>query len=594
MKTFWGSFLGALTGIIVTFILAIFLFIAMIVASVSQLPMQAEKPIKVKTNSVLHIKLNHTIVERSSKNPFEDFSFFDDLKNLPLGLNDIIANIEKAKDDENIKGIYLDITSIPAGIATVEEIRNALLDFKSSEKFIVAYSEEYAQGAYYLATTADKIYLNPEGMVDFRGLNRQIMFYKNLLDKLEVNMQIFRHGKFKSAAEPFFLDKMSKENREQILGYLRPIWNHVLTGISRQRNIPIDELNRYADQMLITDAESALQYKLVDRLVYKDEMLEVLKELTGVKSENKINYVEMRKYTRAPKVKSESYTSNKIAVVYATGSIESGEGDDNTIGSEKISKALREARTDSTIKAIVLRVNSPGGSALASDVIWREMVLAKERKPVIVSMGDVAASGGYYISCAAHTIVAHPNTITGSIGVFGILPNAKNFFSNKLGITVDTANTNKHADIGSLFRPVTQDEGAVIQKWVEDVYSDFIKKVGEGRGMTVAEVDSIGQGRVWSGEDAKKIGLVDELGSLKDAIALAAKKAQLKEYKILELPKQKEPFEEIFEEIFDESMWIEKKLKQEFGSSYENYRQLKNILHYQGVHMRLPYDIVIY
>ena len=285
---------------------------------------------------------------------------------------------------------------------------------------------------------------------------------------------------------------------------------------------------------------------------------------------------------------------NKIAIVYASGTIESGEGDEKTIGSEGISKAIREARLDKNVKAIVLRINSPGGSSLASDVIWREVKLAEKEKPVVVSMGDVAASGGYYIACAADAIVAHPNTITGSIGVFGVFPNIKNLFANKLGITVDTVKTNKHSDILSPFRPVEKDESEVIQKWIENVYTDFISKVAAGRHMTSAEVDSIGQGRVWSGADAKKIGLVDKFGGIKDAIALAAEKAKLKEYNILELPKQKEPFQELLNSFMDEDAMIETKLKQEFGSSYDNYKNLQNVLKYKGVQMRLPYDVVIY
>lgn len=594
MKTFWGSFFGTFAGIIVINLIALFIVMGVIFSAISDVTGHKERPIKVKSNSVLHFKLSSEITERSSDNPFENFPFSGDFKNRPLGLNDILANIEKAKDDENIKGIYLDIASIPAGIATLEEIRNALIDFKKSKKFIIAYSEEYGQGAYYLATVADKIYLNPEGMVDFKGLSRQIMFYKNMLEKLEVDVQIFRHGKFKSAIEPFDLEKMSDANREQTLTYLRSIWNHIVKGISAERGISANELNRYANEMLIQKADDALKYKLVDQLVYKDELLEILKEKTGAEKADKINYVELPKYTRAPESKDESKTKNKIAIIYAVGDIISGEGDENTIGSERISKAVRTARLDSNVKAIVLRVNSPGGSSLASDVIWREMVLAKKTKPVVVSMGDVAASGGYYIACAADAILAQPNTITGSIGVFGVFPNAEKFFSNKLGITVDTANTNKHADFGNMYRPVSKDEGAVVQKWIEDVYQDFIGKVGEGRGMSSAEVDGIGQGRVWSGTDAKQIGLIDEFGGIKDAIVLAAKKAEIIDYKIIELPKQKDPFEELVKDLTDEDAMIDKKLKQEFGSAYSNIKNLKTLLKHQGIQARLPYDIVIY
>ena len=614
MKSFWGSFLGTLAGVFVTCLFIFFVIIGVFVTSVSKISSREEKTVKVKSNSVLHIKFDSEIIERSPKNPFEGFDF-NGFDRMPMGLNTILADIEKAKGDNNIKGIYLDLSSIPAGIATLEEIRNALIDFKTSKKFIVAYSEGYAQGSYYLATAADKIYLNPQGMVDFKGLSRQIMFYKKLLDKLEVNVQIFRHGKFKSATEPFFLDKMSKENREQTSAYIHSIWNYLLEGISKQRNISVEELNHDADNMLITDANSALQYKLVDQLVYKDEMLDILKELSGAKSAEKINSVELRKYSHAPNYKYDSYKS-KIALVYAQGDIIGGEGEENTIGSERISKAIREARLDENVKAIVLRVNSPGGSSLASDVIWREMALAKKAKPVVVSMGDVAASGGYYISCAADAIVAHPNTITGSIGVFGVFPNAKGLFENKFGITMDTVNTNKHSDILSPYRAAGKDESEVIQKWIENVYTDFITKVGEGRSMTPAQVDSIAQGRVWSAIDGKKIGLVDEFGGIKDAIALAAKKAKLKDYSILELPKQKDAFEELFKNIMDGetsssvSFWQlvtgnwQQQLISRFlllvsgfqpaASSQPPVASVQTLLKYQGVQMRLPYDVVIY
>ncbi|MFH1004766.1 MAG: signal peptide peptidase SppA [Bacteroidota bacterium] len=593
MKTFWGSFFGTLVGIFITTFIVILIITAIVFSSISGIFSGKEIPIYVKPKSVLHIKFDGEIKERSPKNPFKNF-LYGDFKHQPIGLNEILANIEKAKNDDNIKGIYLDITAIPAGIATVEEIRNALLDFKTSKKFILAYSEVYTQGAYYLASAADKIYLNPEGIVEFKGLSRQVMFFKKLLEKLEIDVQIFRHGKYKSAIEPFDMEKMSPANREQTLSYMHSIWNHLLTGISKQRGITIEEMNKIADNILIRNADDALKYKLVDKLVYKDEMLEILRKQVGVENINKVNYIGLNKYSNTPPTLHTPQTANQIAIIYAVGTIENGEGDDETIGSERISKAIRKARLDSNIKAIVLRVNSPGGSALSSDIIWREMTLAKKMKPVIVSMGDVAASGGYYISCAADAIVAHPNTITGSIGVFGLLPNAQRLFSNKFGITVDTANTNKHSDFYNAYRAVNKEESTVIQKWIEDVYDDFIGKVGESRKMSKAEVDSIGQGRVWSGEDGKQIGLVDEFGGIKDAIALAAKKANIKEYKIVELPEQKDLLEEIFENITGEESSVEKKLQKEFGSAYNNLKHLKLILKYQGVQARLPYDIVIY
>ncbi len=593
MKGFFGSFIGTLVGVLVATMLIFIVLLGIIFSSMSTLSSGKEKLTSVKSNSILHLTFDREIVDRATNNPFDHLNFKNPSSS-PTGLNSIVENIEKAKNDKNIVGIYLDLSSISTGIATLEEIRNSLIDFKKSKKFIVSYSENYTQGAYYLATVSDKLYLNPQGMVDFKGLSQQVMFFKNLLDKMDVNMQIFRHGKFKSATEPYFLDKMSEANRHQVMSYIGSIWNNIESGISQQRNIPIAELNRYADNMMITNSASALNYKLVDKLVYKDEMLNILAELTGEKNVEDISFVPLNKYTSARNAIHKPYSKDKIAVVYATGNIESGEGDDKSIGSERISKAIREARMDKEVKAIVLRVNSPGGSSLASDIIWREMVLAKKEKPVVVSMGDVAASGGYYIACAADAIVAHPNTITGSIGVFGVFPNVEKLFSEKLGINVDTVKTNKHSDFGNLFRAVSPDEGAVVQKWIEDVYQDFIGKVAEGRHTSAASIDSIGQGRVWSGVDGKKIGLVDEFGGLKDAIRIASEKAKIKNYTLLELPKQKDSFEEIVNNFIDNESMMDKKLQSEFGSTYENYKRLQSILKYKGIQMRMPYDILIY
>ncbi len=578
-----------MTGLIITFFLFLFLLFVIALGVVSSAT--KEKTFTVKSNSVLHLKFTLPVTERTANNPFKDFNFASFSANKQLGLNDILENIEKAKTDPDIKGIYMDMSSVPAGIATIEEIRNALIDFKTSGKFILSYSEGYGQGAYYLASVADKIYLNPQGNLDWKGISAQIMFFKGALEKLEISAQIFRHGKFKSAIEPFDLEKMSTANRLQTLTYIDAIWNHLLEGISKSRSVSIEELNSLADNMSIRKPEDAVRFKLVDGLKYKDEIIDELKEKLGLKKKNKINYVDLDEYIHAPKTE-KGAGKEKIAIIYAVGTIESGEGDEESIGSERISKAIREARMDSNIKAIVLRVNSPGGSALASDVIWREAFLAEKAKPFIVSMGDVAASGGYYISCAADIIVAQPNTITGSIGVFGILPNAQKFFNNKLGITIDTANTNKHAGMGSPFRPVSAEEGQVIQQSVEDVYDVFTSKVADGRKKTKGEIDSIGQGRVWSGTDAKKIGLVDELGGIKEAIHIAAKKAKLEKYKIVELPKQKDFWEQLVKDFSEDTET--KMLKKELGVNYEYYRHFMEINNAKGVQARMPYDMLIY
>ncbi len=410
----------------------------------------------------------------------------------------------------------------------------------------MAYSEYYSHYTYYIATAADEIFLYPEGEMDFKGLRTELMFFKGALEKMEVVPQIIRgsNNKFKSAMEPFMYDKMSDANREQIMKYLNSMWGHMLTGISESRDISVDQLNLLADSMKIQSTADAIAYKLIDKAMYKDEILAELRSKLDIGADDDIETANLEDYmdVEDPDQKLKEAlgkdTGDKVAIVYATGSIEGGNGDNETIGSERISRAIRKARLDSTIKAVVLRVNSPGGSALASDVMWREMILCKEKKPVVVSMGDVAASGGYYIACPADKIFANPTTITGSIGVFGLMPYAGDFFENKLGITTDRAMTNDHADMGSPFRMLSDYEFNTIQKGVDKIYDQFTSKVAEGRGMTQAEVDDIGQGRVWTGIDAKEVGLVDELGGLSAAIAYAAETAELDDYDVTTFPKK--------------------------------------------------------
>jgi protease IV len=597
MKQFFGAFFGSILGILITGIICALIIGGIISASISG-ALQAGKGrlTTIKENSVLHLKLEGEIKERGRENPFEEFDLGPFMIPGVMGINDITSALKKAKTDPKIKGVYLNIKHLMAGFATIEDVREALLDFKKSGKFIYAYSEVYTQKAYYLATAATKIYVNPEGDLDFKGLSSQLMFFKSALEKLNVDVQIFRHGKFKSAIEPFMLDKMSEANRLQVETYLGSIWNSLLEGISKQRNIPVDKLNNLANKLTIDGPGAALENKLVDALAYEDEVLDQIKKDIKIPAKEKTNFIAITKYEKASRIfesgdKKAVGKKPKIAVVYAVGQIESGEGDDETIGSDRIAKAVRNARLDEEVKAIVLRVNSPGGSALASDVIWREVVLAKKVKPVIVSMGDVAASGGYYISCAADRIFAQPNTITGSIGVFGILPNFQKAFSEKLGIHIDTVNTNKHSDVGGPFRPVTQDEFAYIQSGVEKVYDTFIGRVAEGRKTTKEMVDSIGQGRVWSGADAININLVDELGGLEKAIAFAAKKAKLADYKLEELPKRKDPFSMLLSNGEEE---MENRIvTKNLGEQYKYLLQVKNILNLKGTQARLPYEMII-
>lgn len=590
MKTFFGSFFGAITGIIIATIIALIVVFVAIGSAFDSDPV-----IKIKDNSILHLNLNGPIAERANKEQLPNFASLGDER--PVGLDQILSAIRKSAKDERIKGIYLEGSMCGAGMATVEEIREALKTFKASKKFIVSYGEIYTQKGYYLSSVADEIIIHPEGGMEFKGLSAQVMFFKKMLEKLEINVQIFRHGKFKSAVEPFDLEKMSPANREQTMTYIGSLWYTMLKGIEQERKIPLATLDEIATQLKVRKSQDAVTLKLMDKTAYYDEVLELLKKKSG--AEKKVQLVTLNRYAKSPLVKEEeeeNKSKNKIAIIYAVGSIESGEGDDETIGSDRIAKAIRQAREDSTIKAVVLRVNSPGGSALASDVMWREVVLCKKVKPVVVSMGDVAASGGYYISCAADVIVAQPNTITGSIGVFGLIPNIENMLKNQVGVTVDTVNTNPHADMGTLLRPVNAMEGEVIQQGVEDVYTTFITRVAEGRKMKTADVDSIGQGRVWSGSDAQKIGLVDSLGGLRDAIRIAARLAKVgDDYRLKKLPVMKSPFENFLKDGGAEVQ--QAYVNRELGTlrnEYQQFMRAKLLLTTKGIHARMPYDVVIF
>jgi protease-4 len=426
--------------------------------------------------------------------------------------------------------------------------------------------------------------------MEFKGMLGQVMFFKGMLEKLDIEAQIIRHGKFKSAIEPFTLDKMSEPNKVQTLTFISGMWNHILDGISESRKIPVGDLTAIANEFKIKSPQDAVSLKMVDKLMYKDEVLDELKVRVGVKDNKDLKFMKLGKYAKAPETEKNS-SKDRIAVIYASGNIVSGEGDEGTIGSDDISKAIRKARLDEHVKAVVLRVNSPGGSALASDVIWREMLLTKKAKPVVVSMGDVAASGGYYIACAADKIFAYPNTITGSIGVFGIIPNMKEMFNKNLGITFDEVKTNPYADYIPVTRPMNDGEKKIITNEIETIYTTFITHVSEGRKMSVAQIDSIGQGRVWSGVDAKRIGLVDQFGGLNDAIAEAAKLAKLKEYRTMELPEQKDTFEQIMQAFSGDNTSVF--MKKELGAAFPYFNYLSQMSHLQGVQALMPYQFDI-
>jgi len=593
MKQFFKFVFASMVGMILFTIILFVIVVGVIGGLIATAG--SEKHVDVDSNSILHIEFNNNIPERTPNNPLAGLAFLGLDGDKSIGLNDILANIKKAKTDKNIKGIFLDESYMLSGQATTEEIRNALIDFKKSGKFVIAYSEVYTQGFYYLASVADKVYINPKGIFEFRGFSSQITFLKGALDKLGIEAQVIKVGTYKSAVEPYILNKMSDANRLQVNSYMGSLYDYFLTGISNSRKISKDSLFNLANNLTIQFPEDALKYKLVDGLKYKDEVLDELKERTGTEKKSDLHKVELADYTNGDDKSDDDKKDekNQIAVVYASGEITGGDGDENTIGSEKVSSALRKARLNDNVKAVVLRVNSPGGSSLASDVIWREVMLTKKVKPIIVSMGDLAASGGYYIACAADSIIAEPNTITGSIGIFAIIPNMQKLFNDKLGITFDGAKTGKYADLGDISRPLSAEERAILQNSVNRGYDDFTKAVAEGRHKTQAYINSIGQGRVWTGTQAIKIGLVDRLGNINDAIHAAAKKANIKKYKIEAYPEQKSFFNR-----FGSGLSSEIKMhfvKSELGENYRYYDQIKGVTQMMRTpQARMPYDIVIH
>lgn len=540
---------------------------------------------------ILHLKLQGNIQDRIQENPIQIQGLMGEEAN-STGLNTILNNIKKAKTDENIKGIFLDIGYINTGYASVEEIRNALLSFKESEKFIVSYSEVYSQKAYYLASVADQICIYPEGAIELTGLNSTVTFYTNALKKIGIEPQIIRHGKFKSAVEPFMLSEMSEASREQVKTFIGSIWKQFKNKVAKERNLSAKVLNEMTNTLMIRTPKDALELGLVDQLFYKDELQDHLASLMEKPNYKDVKLISLRKYNQVQNENlAEKFKKDKIAVIYAQGEIISGAGSETTIGSEKISKAIRKARKDEKVKAIVLRVNSPGGSALASDVIWREMKLAQENKPVVVSMGDVAASGGYYIACAADKIYASPNSITGSIGVYGILMNFEELLTDKLGLTFDQVKTNKYSDLGSLNRPLTKDEYDIIHEIVVKTYDGFISKVALGRDMNKIDVDNIGQGRVWSGSNALDNNLIDAFGGLEDAIKEASIMAEITEYRIYDLPEQQDPFQKLLSQFEEElkTSWV----KSQLGSQYKYYKTLEDLKDLKGIQARMPYQFII-
>ncbi len=554
----------------------------------------ADNSVTIEDGSVLEIKLNQPVVDRSSDNPFGGLPIGEVFGSNNIGLDEIKNSIKKAKADDQIKGIFLNLDLLQAGMATTEEIRNALLDFKKSKKFIVTYSEFSTEKSYYLGSVADRFYLNPSGGIELNGLSSEVPFFKGTLEKLELKPYIFKVGDYKSAVEPFILEKMSEPSREQTRAFLTSMNDFMLQNLAKSLKKDVAVLHNISDSMLVHNASDAKRLGLVTDLGYYDEAIAFMKKRVGTKKDKDLEIVNLKNYKKvALAQKDEGSSSNRIAVIYASGDIAGGKGSETSIGSEDMSETIRKARLDKKVKAIVLRINSPGGSALASDIIWREVMLAKKVKPVIASMGDVAASGGYYIAMAADTIVAHPNTITGSIGVFGMMVNMEDFLKNKLGITTDRVTTGHFSDVPSLTRPMTAFEKKQIQQEVERIYEDFTTKAAKSRGMTLPQLKAVASGRVWSGSDAKARGLVDVMGGLDEAVALAAKKAKLKkgDYRIKTLPAQKSFFAQFFSTA--DAQIKSHTLRSELGDMLPYYLQLQKVKQMQGVQARMPFELDI-
>ncbi|MCL2132132.1 MAG: signal peptide peptidase SppA [Lentimicrobiaceae bacterium] len=584
MKTFFKMLLATIVGTFLSLVLVLFFFLIVGIAALSK----DNVPI-IKPKSVLKLELNVPIEERVQDNPFEKYSSAFSTGNA-LGLNTLLENIVKAKEDKNIEGIYLDMSTVSAPLAALEELRNALEDFKTSGKFVYCYAESLSQSSYYLASAATKIYLNPQGLLELRGLVAQSLFFKGLFDKLGIEMQVVRYGTFKSGVEPFTLNKMSEANRLQLETVFGSMWKQVVSNISKSRSIDAQLINDVCDSLSLFDnTDLAMKLGFVDSLIYKDQFENIVHRQLGLDSAATINWVSLKEYKKIPAV--ERISKDKIAVVYAVGNIVDGKNGTNQVGATT-AEELAKARKDEDVKAIVFRINSGGGSALASDVIWREVFLAQKEKPVVVSMGYMAASGGYYIACAADYIVAQPTTITGSIGVFGMFPNMQKMLENKLGITADKIITNAFSDFGNTTRPLSTYEIARLQKLVNETYFTFMQRVADGRNLSTSFVDSIGQGRVWSGVDAMNIGLVDTLGGLDVAIAKAAQLAKIEKYSAVEYPKMKNFYEEFMGSLLDAKI-ANRMQKSPLCETYLYFQYVESALELKGVQARLPYVISV-
>ena len=591
MKDFLKFTLATVTGIILS---SIVLFIIGMVTLFGIMAASDTETI-VKKNSVMILDLNGTLVERTQEDPLGILSqLFNDDSNT-YGLDDILSSIKKAKENKDIKGIYLQANSLGTSYASLQEIRNALLDFKESGKFVIAYADSYTQGLYYLSSAADKVLLNPKGMIEWRGIASTPLFYKDLLQKIGVEMQIFKVGTYKSAVEPFIATEMSPANREQVTTFISSIWSQVTKGVSASRNIPVDSLKAYADRMLMFyPAEESVRCGLADTLVYRNDVRDYLKRLVDIDEDDNLSLLGLGDMINVRKNVPKDKSGNIIAVYYASGEITDYPGsttsEEGIVGS-KVIRDLRKLKDNDDVKAVVLRVNSPGGSAFASEQIWYAVKELKTKKPVIVSMGDYAASGGYYISCGADTIVAEPTTLTGSIGIFGMVPNVKEL-TDKIGLSYDVVKTNKYADFGNIMRPFSEGEKALLQMMVAEGYDTFITRCAEGRHTTKEAIEKIAEGRVWTGEAAKELGLVDELGGIDKALDIAIAKARVGGYTIVSYPEKKDVLSSLLDT--KPTNYVESQLlKSKLGEYYRQFGLLTNLKEQSMIQARVPFELNI-
>lgn len=588
MKDFLKYTLASMVGLLACTIIVTIISILAIVGIAAS----SETTTVVNEDCIFKLELKGTVTERIIDNPFA--SLINE-EQTALGLNDILASIQKAADNSYIKGIYLEADGIVADPASIEEIRGALARFKQTGKFVVAYGNNYSQSDYYICSVADKVILNPQGMVDWHGMASQTIYFKELLAQLGVEMEVFKVGTYKSAVEPYTSTEMSKENREQITAYISSIWNNMVNGVAHSRGISTKDLNEYADRYIAFEgAESVLAAGLVDTLLYMDGTKAYLQQLMGNEEDEKLEILSISKMKSLQKATPLDKSGNIIAIYYAEGQIVDAPSKENImpapeIVGEKVSADLRKLRDDETVKAVVLRVNSPGGSAFASEQIWNEVVKLKEKKPVIVSMGGYAASGGYYISCAADTIIAQPNTITGSIGIFGMFPSTHKLITNKLKLNIETVKTNRLADLGSMARPFNAEERAIMQRYINQGYATFIKRCADGRQMSTADIEAVAQGRVWTGEMAKELGLVDLLGDIELAKKIAAEKAGIESYTLIGYPKQASTLDMLLNQA--KTSYIETRIGKVAGEFRNELNLIYNLEQMNSLQARLPYEI---